>query len=538
MHTLSRPFLAPIGALALALALLLAGAPARGASTETPGAHPSRPPGVDWFAGSVDEAFRHAQQTKKPVFLYWSAVWCPPCQELKATIFKRKDFLDRLSLFVPVYLDGDGEGAQVWGDRFHIGGYPTVVVLRGDRAEIERVSGGMDLARYAQVLDLALGDVHPKEELLQRLVAAPGHVRDPLSLRDCRLLAFDAWQQEDAWEKPETVGPLADALAAAAVRCPAGARAERARLEVIAAQAALAAEARELDAGRLPSDRLKALLAPVPAIVADRALAASIGDALEFMPRHFFAANLRLDPTHRAALARNWYALLDQLARDPRYSAADHLYAHYGLLVAAKELERDGQVPAPLAAAARHAIDTGLAREHDAHARASLVNAALNVLEVLGDEERSAQILDEEIRTSAHPYYYMSDLAEIEEKRGHTEAALRLFADSFHQAKGPATRFQWGVRYVRALVRLAPLDDAAIREAALAVLGELEASGDLHGRTRVSFGRLGASLGEWNRDGAHAASIDALRARAQSLCARFTADDAARTNCDSFLEKS
>ena len=55
----------------------------------------------------IDAAFAKARAEGKPVFLYWGAVWCPPCNQVKATIFNRQDFIDRSRFFVPVYLDGD-----------------------------------------------------------------------------------------------------------------------------------------------------------------------------------------------------------------------------------------------------------------------------------------------------------------------------------------------------------------------------------------------------------------------------------------------
>ena len=71
--------------------------------------------GIDWFEGSVDEAFAEAKATDKPIYLYWGAVWCPPCYAISATVFKSPEFLERSKLFVPVYLDGDTERrAGVW----------------------------------------------------------------------------------------------------------------------------------------------------------------------------------------------------------------------------------------------------------------------------------------------------------------------------------------------------------------------------------------------------------------------------------------
>jgi protein disulfide-isomerase len=163
------------------------------------------------------------------------------------------------------------------------------------------------------------------------------------------------------------------------------------------------------------------------------------------------------------------------------------------------------------------------------------VNSALNVLDTLGDDARSQAILAGEIKTAAHPYYYMADLGELEEKRGHRAAALQWLARSYETAEGPATRFQWGVGYVRGLVRLQPHDEAAIRAAALAVLGDLDASGDLHGRTRRSLGKLEASLKDWNKDQTHAAVLASVRERLQGICAKMPTDDSARSSCASFL---
>ena len=40
--------------------------------------------GIDWFDGTVDEAFAAAKASGKPIFPYWGAEWCPPCHAISA----------------------------------------------------------------------------------------------------------------------------------------------------------------------------------------------------------------------------------------------------------------------------------------------------------------------------------------------------------------------------------------------------------------------------------------------------------------------
>ena len=119
------------------------------------------PKGIDWFDGDVDAAFAAAKAADKPLFLYWGAEWCPPCSQIKATIFNQREFQERSRLFVPVYLDGDTPSAQKHGENFAVNGYPTMILFRSDGKEITRLPGGVDVTRYATILDVALADARP-----------------------------------------------------------------------------------------------------------------------------------------------------------------------------------------------------------------------------------------------------------------------------------------------------------------------------------------------------------------------------------------
>ena len=76
------------------------------------------------------------------------------------------------------------------------------------------------------------------------------------------------------------------------------------------------------------------------------------------------------------------------------------------------------------------------------------MNSAEWVLDTLDDRGRMRSLLEHEISTAKQPYYYMLDLADLEEKAGDANAALALLERAYRESQGPATRFQWGTTYL------------------------------------------------------------------------------------------
>src|SRR5262249_8460090 len=128
--------------------------------------------GIAWQKdNNVDGAFAQAKASNEPLFLYWGAVWCPPCNQVKATIFNRQEFIEKSRHFIPVYLDGDSPSAQKLGARFKVRGYPTMILFKPDGTEITRLPGEVDAERYLQVLTLALTTSSSVQDILKAALA-------------------------------------------------------------------------------------------------------------------------------------------------------------------------------------------------------------------------------------------------------------------------------------------------------------------------------------------------------------------------------
>jgi thiol-disulfide isomerase/thioredoxin len=515
-------------------ALMFAAAPAFPAAAPAPDAQQADAhgaAGIDWHKGDVDSAFAQARNTGKPVFLYWGAVWCPPCNQVKATIFNRIGFIERSRGFVPVYLDGDSPDGQKLGARFKVRGYPTMILFKPDGTEITRLPGEVDGERYLGVLALAMNATRPVKETLKAALegGAPAKAAR-LTANDWRMLADYSWDTDEQQliaerDLPATLGKLAAAA-------PAGDAGRRLALKALVAAA-------DPDADKQPGLNKAAARKRVAALLADARAARDNMDLLTNYADRLVEFLTDAESPGRTAFVRSYDGALRRLAQDAALSKADRMTALTARVLVARLDRPEGALDAALLNDVRKQVAATERATTDAYERQAVVSAAADALAEAGLLAESDALLTAELKRSHSPYYFMLGLAGNAKKRGDAAAALNWYEQAYRAAKGPATRLQWGVTYLNGLIDLAPQDDARIAQAANSVLTELGGTQDaFYERNRAALERLGRKLAQWNSDGRHEAALKTVGKQLAGICARLPAADVQRATCQKVLEST
>jgi len=485
--------------------------------------------GIAWqYAANdtaVDAAFAQAQAESKPVFVYWGAKWCPPCNQVKATLFNRQDFIERSRAFVPVYVDGDSPGAQKLGSRFKVSGYPTMVLFNPQGAELTRLPGEVEAERYTQVLTLGMNAQRPvKDVLAQVKTDAKG-----LSANDWRLLAFYSWDTDQQQLVPKDGVPallkqLADA-------CPAdqGEIATRLRLKALAA----------VDE-KTPAHPDASAQTTLLALLGDAGAARVHLDMLTNYAPDITRALSKPGTPQRTELLKGFDGALKSFEADTTLSRADRMQALIAQVDLARiDAKKDAAValPEPLLADIREQTARADREITDGYERQAVITAAAYLLDQAGLGAESDTLLKANLAKSHSPYYLMSELASNAKKRGDKAEALHWYEEAFDNSEGPATRLQWGSSFVNALVDLAPQDEARIEKAAGQLFSEAAKQPDaFYERSGRSLQKVSTKLLAWSKGGAHKAEMQRLQAQLDGICAALPADDPKRATCTGLLK--
>ena len=456
---------------------------------------------IAWYPGSVEEAFEEAKRSVKPLFLYWGAVWCPPCNAMKSTLFQQPEFIAKTRNFVAVYLDGDTERAQVWGEKHDAVGYPSVIVFDTAGRELTRLPGTLTAESFMAALDDAQSDLAPVAELVQVALNNERALTDA----ELRRLAYHSWYQDRRTLAPDQYLALFNRLADQA---PGNDLALARRVQALRLSEAVGAG--DADPSRY-TELMNVLAAEEPDLDNLMMFFGKLSDTFAAMaPAELQQAELR------DAFAET----IETVLANPTGNKTAPIFSLRILL----ELER---LDDPEAAPSPDLLERIVAAAEDADAaaetqqeRQGVIYYTYSMLYDADENERARILLEKELGISEKPYYFMSPLATLSYEAGDVNGAVRWMERYYREAHGPATRLQHGVNYARRLMQWTPENTETIISVSEEVFAEMRGQPDaLANRNLRSFGWLTDALAEWRAEHHDGLSLAALDSGIAAICA-------------------
>ena len=460
---------------------------------------------VGWLTDPA-AAFALARASTRPLLLYWGASWCPPCNRIKATAFAHPDFAALAPALVPLAIDGDSAGAQALAGRLGVRSYPTLVLYRPDGAEITRLPCELSGQRFIEILTLALAAPMTAAQAFDAALAGQG----PLPADAWRLLGFYSWDTDEA----RLLGQVDAAAALAALARDCDQPEAALRLAWHALHAASEAAGRDGQAGMLRSEALARIGRDLsdPQVVRTQ-MDLVTNDAPDLVR---FLTPAPAPSPERLRLTQAWSQALMVIEDEQAFSVADRLAA----LRTRIRMARLGAALPGLEGMVRGRVATALLSVQDPALRHQVLNTAAGLLSDAGMLDDAEEVLSDALERSHAPYYFMHNLAALAKKRGDAAAALDWYERAWRQARGPATRLQWGATCLQALVDFAPREaappahQARVERLADELRAELNGMDDVASqRNGTQLKRIAAALAAWGGSAASTLALDEAVAR-------------------------
>jgi thiol:disulfide interchange protein len=108
------------------------------------------PERIQWRT-DFNSAAAEAKSSNKPLFLYFTATWCGPCQSLKHTTWASADVEKALSNFVPVKIDVDEH--RDLAKQYPSDGIPHFVIAKDDGTKLRETVGAYPPKEFIDWLD-------------------------------------------------------------------------------------------------------------------------------------------------------------------------------------------------------------------------------------------------------------------------------------------------------------------------------------------------------------------------------------------------
>ncbi len=476
-----------------------------------------------WRQGDMDKVLAEAEREHQPILVYWGAVWCPPCNELKAEVFSHPKFNDLIKPLIAVYLDGDQSNAQTWGETLKISGYPTVLLLGPKGEEWMRLTASTDFQEFQASLSTAIAAAGPATEALAHVES--GNATE----NDWKLLAHNQWSAASALKMTPEVAlkkhaalikgipsklKVEQALLAAAALSAVTSAIQALEAVPVAGQAAVAAVPIKTKSEGLEDEKLRAALEAVRAdvprwltiILADQESVRSASNFIIWEGADLVSWLEPVNNNSRQTLESRILSSMSDFSKDKTTSTLNRLLSiNPKIKFAVSKMTPDSKpssLPAVLIKEVRGAVALA---DHDANSRYdrhAVVSEAADFLIQVGDFAGARSLLVRELKKTNTPWYYQGSLANLEQNAGRISEALKWSSAARVSAKGRATRIQWIVSDLSMMSELTkPADKKNVGQLAKVVAEYYDTAfteiDGFAGRNKVRASRVVKSLRPW-----------------------------------------
>jgi thioredoxin-related protein len=495
----------------LFLAMLVSDLPAATKKKELPA-------GIDWFPGSVEEAFKTAAKDHRLLFLYWGAVWCPPCNQVKKNIFSASAFQKEIKNFIPVYLDGDEPRAQEWGSLLQVQGYPSLVVFNWNREQLTRIPEGTGVTQFVLTLQKTRSGLISVEKILDKQ-----RQQKNLSPDEWEILSTYDWPGDNEAALPENL--RLNTFGALYGQCPAEHQESKSRLLMLFLRQLAAEENKnsKIDKEVLRKDLTTLLEKPN--------LVEANSSTLSYQAAKIIPWLTEKGVPQRRELSNLWIKATNQLYKNNSLPLQERLAA-LTPMVELLTLDVDqpiGELQKKILAA----VEDADKKAQDPYTRQSVMGIALELLLTSRQYEKAKEWGLKEVKKSHSPYYFLRFLSHIAAEEGKAEESLKFMKEAWSQAVGPTTRLEWGLAYLQRIIKLAPQDEKLLGQVAKKVWAEhLPQEGLFEGRAVKRFYSLAEDLNKWNEGKKHGTFITQFKKDTMKICAPTKNNDSCQVWLD------
>jgi len=104
------------------------------------------------FHDNFDKARAASKESGRPLIAIFSASWCPPCQQMKKSVYPSKEVRPFHDAFVWAYLDADAETNRPLMTQLKVSGIPHVAFVAVDGQIMGSFAGAVAPTEFARIL--------------------------------------------------------------------------------------------------------------------------------------------------------------------------------------------------------------------------------------------------------------------------------------------------------------------------------------------------------------------------------------------------